>query len=116
MLVPPYDTAATLQRLKVDIEHFRTKFIVNLGYTFRDRQGASRLPDRRRFDLSAMMAARDWFWVSGNHDPDPPAGLSGDTVEALAVGSLTFRHEPSKGAPTGSISGEIAGHLHPCAR
>ncbi|MEP9386201.1 ligase-associated DNA damage response endonuclease PdeM [Mesorhizobium sp. KR9-304] len=116
MLVPPYDTVATLLRLQAIIDHYRPRIVVSLGDSFHDGEGASRLPSQMRLDLSAMMAGRDWFWVSGNHDPQPPAGLPGDTVEALAVGALTFRHEPSKKSPTGDISGEIAGHLHPCAR
>ena len=58
------------------------------------------------------MAGRDWFWVAGNHDPVPPEGLPGETVRELAFGSLVFRHEPSAVA----VAGEIAGHLHPCAR
>ena len=62
-------------------------------------------PSRMRLDLSAMMAGRDWFWVAGNHDPQPPAGLPGDTVEALAVGALMFRHEPSAKSPEGEIAG-----------
>ena len=33
-------------------------------------------------------------------------------MRELAVGALVFRHEPSRGAR----AGEIAGHLHPCAR
>lgn len=112
MLVPPYDTAATLLRLQAVIDHYRPKTVVSLGDSFHDREGAARLPDRMRLDLSALMAGRDWFWVAGNHDPSPPAGLPGETVEALAVGAITFRHEPSKKAQPG----EIAGHLHPCAR
>lgn len=116
MLVPPYDTAATLLRLQAVIDHYRPKTVVSLGDSFHDDGGSSRLPDNLRLDLSALMAGRDWFWVSGNHDPSPPAGLPGDTVEALAVGALTFRHEPSKKSAQGPIPGEIAGHLHPCAR
>jgi metallophosphoesterase superfamily enzyme len=58
------------------------------------------------------MAGRDWFWIAGNHDPDAPADLPGETVRELAVASLVFRHEPSKG----QAGGEVAGHLHPCAR
>ncbi|MDQ2634379.1 MAG: ligase-associated DNA damage response endonuclease PdeM [Pseudomonadota bacterium] len=116
MLVPPYDTAATLLRLQAVIDHYRPKIVVSLGDSFHDGEGASRLPNRMRLDLSAMMAGREWFWVSGNHDPDPPAGLPGDTVDALAAGALTFRHEPLKGRAASAISGEIAGHLHPCAR
>ncbi|WP_437344274.1 ligase-associated DNA damage response endonuclease PdeM [Mesorhizobium marinum] len=112
MLVPPYDTAATLLRLQAVIDHYRPKSVVSLGDSFHDDEGSSRLPERLRLDLSALAAGRDWFWVSGNHDPSPPAGLPGKTVEALAVGPLSFRHEPSKKSPPG----EIAGHLHPCAR
>ena len=112
MLVPPYDTVATLLRLQAVIDHYRPRIVVSLGDSFHDGEGSSRLPSQMRLDLSALMSGRDWFWVSGNHDPQPPAGLPGDTVEALAVGALTFRHEPSKKSPPG----EIAGHLHPCAR
>ena len=112
VLVPPYDTAATLLRLQAIIDQYRPRTVISLGDSFHDPEGAARLPEAIRADLAALMIGRDWFWVTGNHDPRPPAGLPGDTVEALAVGSLLFRHEPSADAS----EGEIAGHLHPCAR
>ena len=112
LLVPPYDTAATLLRLQAVIDQYRPKTVVSLGDSFHDSDGAARLPAALRADLAALTVGRDWFWVAGNHDPRPPAGLPGDTVDALAVGALTFRHEPTAAAP----AGEIAGHLHPCAR
>ena len=59
-----------------------------------------------------MMAGRDWVWITGNHDPLPPAGLSGSVVEMLREGNLVFRHEPG----TEDAQGELAGHLHPAAR
>ena len=103
-LIPPYDTAATLARL-ADI-------VVSLGDSFHDGWGAERLPVPFRDTLEALMAGRDWFWVTGNHDPDAPADLPGETVGELAVGALRFRHEPSRDG----AEGEVAGHLHPCAR
>jgi DNA ligase-associated metallophosphoesterase len=112
MLVPPYDTSATLLRLQAVIDDYRPSVVVSRGDSFHDSQGSERLTDVMRADLSALMAGRDWFWVAGNHDPKAPAGLPGDTVEALAVGALTFRHTPSARAS----AGEVAGHLHPCAR
>ena len=58
------------------------------------------------------MRPRDWVWVMGNHDPEPPEGLDGETVDELRLGALRFVHEPTEGpAP-----GEVAGHLHPVAR
>ncbi|MFI0844228.1 ligase-associated DNA damage response endonuclease PdeM [Mesorhizobium sp. IMUNJ 23232] len=111
-LVPPYDTAATLARLKSAIDEFAPKIVVSLGDSFHDGEGSARMPDVFRDALVSLMAGRDWFWVSGNHDPDPPKGVGGESVRELSVGSLLFRHEPSKDAG----EGEIAGHLHPCAR
>ena len=111
-LVPPYDTAATLARLKSAIDDFGPKIVVSLGDSFHDGEGSARMPDVFRDALVSLMTGRDWFWVSGNHDPDPPKGVGGESVRELSVGSLLFRHEPSLDAG----EGEIAGHLHPCAR
>lgn len=111
-LIPPYDTAATLQRLAEVVEDYQPRTIVSLGDSFHDGEGAERLPEPFRASLMAMMSGRNWFWIAGNHDPDAPADLPGETVSELAISGLVFRHEPSKG----HAEGEIAGHLHPCAR
>ncbi len=110
--VPPYDTAATLHRLQVVVAHYDPGMVISLGDSFHDGKGAAHMPDRFREQLTALMNGRDWFWVAGNHDPDAPEGLPGETVKELAIGNLVFRHEPSA-VP---VAGEIAGHLHPCAR
>jgi len=111
-LLPPYDTAATLARLSDLIGRLDPKVVVALGDSFHDDGGPDRLSPRDRLTLAALQVRRDWVWVAGNHDPAPPAGLAGTHVDALAVGPLTFRHEPQP-APA---EGEVAGHLHPCAR
>ncbi|MBT1155838.1 ligase-associated DNA damage response endonuclease PdeM [Aminobacter anthyllidis] len=111
-LIPPYDTAATLLRLASVVDDYAPKTIISLGDSFHDGEGAARLPEPFRDSLIGMMKGRDWFWVAGNHDPDAPDDLPGETVQELAVGGLVFRHEPSKG----HAEGEVAGHLHPCAR
>lgn len=110
--LPPYDTAATLLRLQAVIGRYAPRIVISLGDSFHDGEGAARLPDPFKVQLESLMAGRDWFWIAGNHDPDAPAGLPGDTVQELAVGGLVFRHEPSGS----TIDGEVAGHLHPCAR
>ncbi|MET3662884.1 ligase-associated DNA damage response endonuclease PdeM [Aquamicrobium ahrensii] len=111
-LLPPYDTIATLARLQEALDRYRPRIVVSLGDSFHDGEAAGRLHPAFRERLEAMMAARDWFWIAGNHDPDAPADLPGETVRELAIGALLFRHEPSRTA----VGGEIAGHLHPCAR
>lgn len=111
-LVPPYDTAATLNRLRHVLDDYNPGIVVSLGDSFHDREGSARLPAIYRAALAGMMAGRDWYWIAGNHDPEAPEDLPGRSVDELAVGRLTFRHEPRKGA----AEGEVAGHLHPGAR
>ena len=50
MLVPPYDTAATLLRLQAVIDHYRPRIVISLGDSFHDRDGAARLPEAIRAD------------------------------------------------------------------
>ena len=111
-LLPPYDTAATLARLEMVVLRHAPRTVLCLGDSFHDGTASARLPEPFRRMLQALMAGRDWLWISGNHDPDAPEGLGGDAVREMAVGDLVFRHEPSAVA----MRGEIAGHLHPGAR
>jgi len=112
VMMPPYDTAATLDRLAAVVAAWRPAAVISLGDSFHDTNGARDMPAPFRDRLSLLMKDRDWFWIAGNHDPEPPAGLSGRTVREIAVGCLLFRHEPAGHA----CDGEVAGHLHPGAR
>lgn len=112
MLLPPYDTALTLARLAAAIARLKPRVVVALGDSFHDASAHERLREHDLAALSALSAGRDWLWIAGNHDPGPPRGVGGEAVAELALGALTLRHEPARGA----AAGEIAGHLHPCAR
>jgi hypothetical protein len=109
-LLPPYDSAATLARLARLIGHYAPRVVVALGDSFHDGGGPARLGLEDRDNLRSLQRGRDWIWIAGNHDPDPVDGIGGVFQATLALGRLTFRHEP-----TGS-KGDIAGHLHPVAR
>ena len=112
MLIPPYDTVATLMHLKRVIEHFDPARVIALGDSFHDRDAAARLSDQSRATLVELQDQRNWVWVSGNHDPAPPFGLAGEVCDEMRIGALILRHEPQAGV----CVGEIAGHLHPVAR
>jgi hypothetical protein len=84
--------------------------VVSLGDSFHDVRGPARMADGDAAMLASMMRGVAWTWIEGNHDPDLPASLGGEARESLAIGPLTLRHEPTGAA------GEVAGHLHPCAR
>ena len=111
-LVPPYDTHETLAGLSRLVARLNPRVVVALGDSFHDGEGAARLSAAHRATLRDLQTGREWVWIAGNHDPDRPTGLGGAAVDELAVGKLTFRHEPK----VQYSAGEIAGHLHPCAR
>jgi uncharacterized protein len=113
MLLPPYDTTATLAALASVISRYHPRRVVSLGDGFHDDDGAARLSVDCRAVLRALQRGRDWVWVAGNHDPRAPAGLPGDHAVACGVGGVVARHEPRPGSP--GAEGEIAGHLHPVA-
>jgi DNA ligase-associated metallophosphoesterase len=110
VLLPPYDTAATLSRLAAVIARHDPRMVIALGDSFHDRRAHDRLSAPDRETIAALQQRRDWIWISGNHDPALPADLGGVMACEVAIGPIAFRHEP-----TGAL-GEVAGHLHPKAR
>ncbi|HEY0233425.1 MAG TPA: ligase-associated DNA damage response endonuclease PdeM [Afipia sp.] len=110
VLLPPFDTAATLARLTDVIARKNPRMVIALGDSFHDREAHQRLSREYSAAISALQAGRDWIWISGNHDPALPREIGGTVCDEVAIGPLVFRHEP-----TGE-RGEIAGHLHPKAR
>ncbi len=111
MMLPPYDTLATLTVLSAVITRYDPKLVISLGDNFHDRIGSAHMPETFRTLISDMARGREWIWINGNHDPDGTVDLPGACTDELTYGGLTFRHEPKDGLQ----SGEIAGHLHPSA-
>lgn len=110
VLLPPYDTVATLGRLAAVVAHYDPRTVIALGDSFHDRDAHERLSTPDRGALSALQVRRDWIWIAGNHDPALPSDLGGAVAGEVAIGDIVFRHEPT------GVAGEIAGHLHPKAR
>ncbi len=110
VLLPPYDTVATLGRLGAVIARHDPRTVIALGDSFHDRDAHDRLSAPNREIIAAFQRRRDWIWISGNHDPALPSDLGGVVASEVVVGPIAFRHEPT------GASGEIAGHLHPKAR
>lgn len=110
VLLPPYDTVATLGRLASVIARHDPRTVIALGDSFHDRDAHERLSAPDREAIAGLQARRDWIWISGNHDPALPSDLGGIVASEVAIGGIAFRHEPT------GARGEIAGHLHPKAR
>lgn len=116
VMLPPYDTGATLEKLAGVIDAFDPACVIALGDSFHDRDGSDRLPPAYRAFLTTLQINRDWIWVTGNHDPVAPVRLCGECVDEISVGPLTFRHEPVGTFLRSKCAGEVCGHLHPAAR
>lgn len=111
-MLPPYDTPVTLARLERVLARLAPRRVISLGDGFHDPAAATRLAAEDRDRLRRLIAAHDWIWVSGNHDPAAPEGLAGGVEAAVEIGGVVFRHEP-EASPSGQ---EVAGHLHPSAQ
>jgi DNA ligase-associated metallophosphoesterase len=111
-LLPPYDTRETLDRLDGEITAQAPAMIVLLGDTFHDASARSRLAADDLVRLNRLAERVRLVWISGNHDHAGLDGLRGEIAPHASLAGLSLVHEP---APV-PARGEIAGHLHPCAR
>lgn len=112
VMLPPFDTRATLTRLEAEVGELSPATLVLLGDSFHDGRAVGRLAFDDRLRVEALARGRTLVWVVGNHDADGPGPLPGEVADEVAAGSLTLRHEPRAGPQPG----EVSGHLHPCAK
>jgi uncharacterized protein len=119
-MLPPYDSRATLHRLEAELADLDPGRVVLLGDSFHDSRSIGRMAAEDRARLDRLAEGRDWVWLEGNHDrealtqadADAVSRLPGRVVGEMTLGALLLTHEPEdKPRP-----GEVAGHLHPCAR
>jgi DNA ligase-associated metallophosphoesterase len=115
-LLPPYDTRDTLDRLEAELEALSPRTLVLLGDSFHDARAVARIEADQAHRVLRLAAGRELVWIVGNHDVQDErsalGGLPGAIEEAVSIGSLSLRHEPT----FGPADGEVSGHLHPCAK
>lgn len=108
--VPPFDTETSLALLAAVLQHNEPQRLIFLGDSFHDGEGSARLDEKHRKRLRSITDKIETFWISGNHDPEPPEDVGGFHAAQIMLGSIVLRHEP------GMLSNgqcEISGHLHP---
>jgi len=107
LMLPPYDSRATLDRLAEEVTRCDPRVVVCLGDSFDDLASADALDADCQASLLRLQAGRRWIWIEGNHDPGP-VDLGGMHLRDWRDGALTYRHIAQAGE-----SGEISGHYHP---
>jgi DNA ligase-associated metallophosphoesterase len=112
--LPPYDTRITIERLEQLIARHRPVRVICLGDSIHDPDGADRMDPADSDRITLMTASRDWLWIAGNHDPEPPRRWGGTVLSEAALGAIMLRHRAGD-VPPGPGDGEISGHFHPTA-
>ena len=111
-MLPPYDSRTTPRGLAALIMSLAPARVVALGDSFHTSEVATHLGRAEREEIALLQQGREWYWITGNHDPELPSSIGGIVCAALTIAGVTLRHEPSPDTATP----EIAGHLHPAAR
>jgi DNA ligase-associated metallophosphoesterase len=111
-MLPPYDTRETLARLAAEAVQLRPHTILLLGDTLHDGQAEGRLSGDDIRTLTTIATVSELVWIVGNHDADGPRALPGEVAGGWCASGLSLVHEPA----ASPRFGEVAGHLHPCAR
>lgn len=111
-LLPPYDSAATLDRMEAALACYQPARVICLGDSFHDTRGGVRMAASHAGRLRHLADQRDWIWIAGNHDPELPENAGGIVLDGYDLNGLSFLHEAEE-APR---SFEISGHFHPKAR
>ncbi len=108
--LPPYDTRASLAQLETVISQSRPAQLIFLGDSFHDDGARERIAEADLLQLRSLSERAATVWITGNHDPHPPADIGGRIAGEVVLGSITLRHEPK---PLEPEEFEISGHLHP---
>ena len=109
-LLPPYETAHTLERLEQAVAETTPRRLVLLGDSFDDDAATDALPEDALDRINRLAAGRELIWIAGNHDPGH-LDLPGANLSIYHRGPLLFRHIARPGA-----EGEVSAHYHPKAR
>ncbi|MEM7671151.1 MAG: metallophosphoesterase, partial [Pseudomonadota bacterium] len=90
-LLPPYETAETLNRLDAEIGAHDPRLVISLGDSFDDLAAAGNFDKDVVARLDRMAAGRRLIWIAGNHDPGP-VSLPGTHLDHAMIDGLHFRH------------------------
>ena len=111
-MLPPYDSAATLDRLERALDASGATSLWCLGDNFHDSDGASRLDPTLVARLESLSRRIALHWITGNHDSALETGFGGRVVEEAEIAGLALRHK----AETCRSVPELSGHFHPRLR
>jgi metallophosphoesterase superfamily enzyme len=111
-VLPPYDTVSVFEKLEDALNRYDPARVIALGNSFGPVGNYNRRLSIHDIDwLVDLMDGREWYWVSGEDEPDVPDRVAGTVCPYLSLSNIRFRHKPVQ-AP---VTHEIAGCAQPVA-
>lgn len=122
--LPRMDTRKTLDNMQKVLATYQPKCVVCLGDSFHDGNAISRMETSNIELLNSMVGSvQKWQWVLGNHDPEIPKEITGESFVSLKHKNILLVHEPEDlkkinetHGSTQTITAQIIGHFHPKMR
>ncbi len=111
VVLPPYDTASSFEKLEEALDRYDPLRVIALGDSF-CADSEARLSAHDADWLYDLIEDRDWYWVCGADQAQIPECFGGTVLPHVTLGGVKFRYEPVR-AP---VSHEIAGRMHPVAQ
>jgi hypothetical protein len=116
--LPRLDTQKTLNNMQNVLTLYQPTCVICLGDSFHDGNAISRMDSCNIDELNNMVnSVLNWQWVLGNHDPEIPEQIAGQSIINLMVNNLLLVHEPEEKfkemQDERPIEAQIIGHFHP---
>ena len=96
------------------LKEYRPKQVMCLGDSLHDGNALSRMSDTDLSDINDLVTSvNTWFWVLGNHDPEIPDAILGQSCEHYKIDDILWVHEPENLSNFNGVKGQVIGHFHP---
>lgn len=115
--LPRLDTQKTLKNMQNVLTLYQPNWVICLGDSFHDGNAISRMDLCNVEELNSMVnSVLNWQWILGNHDPEIPKQIAGQSSVNLTVNNLLLVHEPEEKIKERQVEAQIIGHFHPKMR
>jgi DNA ligase-associated metallophosphoesterase len=112
--LPKYDSSSTIAKMSTVIEAYTPRMVLCLGDSFHDGNAAVRMLELDKQALNVLVeSVEEWTWVLGNHDPEIPSEIFGQSLPYLLIDDILWVHEPEKLADFPDANAQVIGHFHP---
>jgi DNA ligase-associated metallophosphoesterase len=112
--LPRFDTAKTITNMQNVLQEYSPKQVICLGDSLHDGNALSRMNNSDLSDINDLVRGVDaWFWVLGNHDPEIPDAILGQSSEYYELDNILWVHEPENLTRFANVKAQVIGHFHP---